>query len=95
MIDERLKLPWTATHFSQAFRKIARAAGWPDDLCSMDSRAGAVSNAFEAGADKADAMRTATPTQMSTTMICNRRGVVQSSRVAELRAARRKGREQA
>jgi hypothetical protein len=95
VIDERLKLPWTATHFSQAFRKIARAAGWPDDLWSMDSRAGAVSAAFEAGADAPDVMRTATPTQMSTTMICNRRGVVQSSRVAEQRAARRRGREQA
>lgn len=94
VIDERSKRPWKATHFSHTFRKIARAAGWPDDLWNMDSRAGAVSEAFEAGADATDVMRTATHTQMSTTMIYNRGGVVQSSRVAELRAARRKGREQ-
>ncbi|MDE4912779.1 integrase [Methylobacterium sp. 092160098-2] len=94
VIDERSKLPWKATHFSHTFRKIARAAGWPGDLWNMDSRAGAVSEDFEAGADATDVMRTATHTQMSTTMIYNRGGVVQSSRVAELRAARRKGREQ-
>ncbi|TXN64480.1 integrase [Methylobacterium sp. WL6] len=91
IVDERSGKPWKSAHFSHTFRKIAREAGWPDTLWNMDSRAGAVSEAFEAGADPADVMRTATHTQMSTTMLYNRGGVVQSSRVAELRAARRKG----
>ena len=80
VIDERSKLPWRATHFSHTVRKIARAAGWPDDLWNTDSRAGAVSEAFEAGADLTDVRRTATHTQMATTMIYSRGGVVQSSR---------------
>jgi hypothetical protein len=58
----------------------------------MDSRAGALSEAFEAGAEPADVMKAATHTQLSTTMGYNRGSVVQSSRVAELRVARRKTR---
>lgn len=91
VLDERSGLPWKKAHFSRTFRKIARSAGWPDAVWNMDSRAGAVSEAFEAGAEPADVMRTATHTQMSTTMLYNRGSIVQSSRVAELRAARRKG----
>lgn len=90
VVDERSGLPWRASHFSHTFRKIARAAGWPDGLWNMDSRAGAVSEAFDAGADPVDVMRTATHTQMTTTMLYARGAVVQSSRVAELRAARRR-----
>ncbi|KRE08443.1 hypothetical protein ASE61_02285 [Bosea sp. Root670] len=55
----------------------------------MDSRAGAVSEAFEAGAEPADVMKAATQTQMSATMGYNRAAVVQSSSVAELRTAKR------
>jgi hypothetical protein len=94
VLNENTRLPWTPGHFSRTFRKIARAAGWPDEVWNMDSRAGAVSEAFEAGAEPADVMRTATHTQMSTTMLYNRGAVVQSSRVAALRAARRKGSDQ-
>jgi hypothetical protein len=55
----------------------------------MDSRAGSVSEAFEAGAGAADVMKHATHTQLSTTMGYNRSTVVQSARVAELRKKRR------
>lgn len=48
-----------------------------------------MSEAFEAGAEPADVMKAATHTQMSTTMGYNRGAVVQSSRVAELRIAKR------
>ncbi len=89
IIDEKAGKPYRAAHFSRTFRKIARKAGWPDDVWNMDSRAGAVSEAFEAGAAAADVMTTATHTQMSTTMIYNRGKVVQSARVAELRQAKR------
>lgn len=94
ILDEVSGRPWKKAHFSRTFRKIAKTAGWPDDVWNMDSRAGAVSEAFEAGAEPADVMRTATHTQMSTTMLYNRGAVVQSSRVAELRAARRRKPEQ-
>jgi hypothetical protein len=60
----------------------------------MDSQAGAGSEAFEAGAEPADVMRTATHTQFATTMLYKRGSVVQTGRVADLRAARRNSREQ-
>lgn len=81
--------PWRKATFSRRFREIATAAGWPRDLWNMDSRAGAVSEAFDAGATAEDVMRVATHSQMSTTMIYNRGGVEQSSRVAGLRQVRR------
>ena len=55
----------------------------------MDSRAGAVLEAFEAGAAAAGVMTTVTHTQMSTRMIYNREKVVQCARMAELRQATR------
>lgn len=45
--------PWRARAFSNAFRKIARKAGIPDDVWSMDMRAG--------GATEADAIPAITP----------------------------------
>jgi hypothetical protein len=69
-------------------------AGWPDDVWNMDSRAGAVSEAFEAGAQAEDVMKAASHTQLSTTMRYNRGRIVQTSRVAEFRMARRKKTEQ-
>lgn len=89
IIDEHGGRPWRRPTFSREFRRLATKSGWPADVWNMDSRAGAVSEAFEAGADAADVMKAATHTQMSTTMGYNRGGVVQSSRVAELRMARR------
>jgi hypothetical protein len=89
MIDEGSGKPWRKSHFSRTFRKIARAAGWPDDVWNMDSRAGAVSEAFEAGAQAEDVMKAASHTQLSTTMRYNRGKIVQTSRVARLRVANR------
>lgn len=89
IIDEHVGRPWRRPTFSREFRKLATKSGWPADVWNMDSRAGAVSEAFEAGAEPADVMKAATHTQMSTTMGYNRGAVVQSSRVAELRIAKR------
>ncbi|GEO13543.1 integrase [Microvirga aerophila] len=89
ILDEGSGKPWKKSHFSRTFRKIARKAGWPDDVWNMDSRAGAVSEAFEAGAQAEDVMKAASHTQLSTTMRYNRGKIVQTSRVAELRVARR------
>lgn len=62
VIEERSGLPWRGTHFSRTFRTIAQAAGWPDGLWNMDSRAGGVTEAFAAGAEPIDMMRTAAHT---------------------------------
>jgi hypothetical protein len=89
IVDEGSGKPWRRNHFARTFRKIATAAGWPKDLWNMDARAGAISEAFESEAAAEDVMKSATHTQMSTTMGYNRGGVVQSSRVAKLRQERR------
>ncbi|TCR64648.1 hypothetical protein EV560_106113 [Bosea sp. BK604] len=89
ILDEGSGKPYRKAHFARTFRKIAKDASWPNDVWNMDSRAGAVSEAFEAGAEPADVMKAATHTQISTTMGYNRGGVVQSNRVAELRLAKR------
>ena len=89
IIDEHSGKPWHRAHFSRQFRKIARSAGWPDDVWNMDSRAGAISESFEAGAAVPDVMKAATHTQVATTMGYNRGAIVQTSRVTELRLARR------
>lgn len=68
----------------------AGKGGGPDAIWNLDSRAGAVSETFEAGAEPADVMRTATHTRIPTTMLYNRGSVAQTGRVAELCAARRK-----
>jgi hypothetical protein len=89
ILDEGSGKPWKKSHFSRTFRKVARKAGWPDDIWNMDSRAGAVSEAFEAGSQAEDVMKAASHTQLTTTMRYNRGKIVQTSRVAELRVARR------
>jgi len=93
VLDEASGKPYTASHFSRLFRKIADKAGWPKELYNMDSRAGAVSEAIAAGAVPEDVMRAATHQQLSTTMIYNRETIEQSSRVAQLRVAKRKNQE--
>jgi hypothetical protein len=48
IVCESTGLPWKEKHYTDTFREIARAADVPDDLCSMDMRAG--------GATEADAI---------------------------------------
>jgi hypothetical protein len=90
VISEKTGLPYRDYQFLDAWHSLARPAGIPPGVRNMDARAGAVSEAFEAGAQAEDVMKAATHTQMSTTMGYNRGSVVQSSRVAELRMKRRK-----
>ncbi|MFG1410333.1 integrase [Xanthobacter sp. VTT E-85241] len=89
IINEHTGKPYRRREFARVFRSIARAAGWPDDLWNRDTKAGAVSEAFEAGSEAADVMKVATHTQMSTTMLYNRGAIEQTSRVAKLRVAGR------
>lgn len=89
VINEKTGLPYRPEYFSRRFRELADKAGWPKNVWNMDTRAGAISEAFEAGATSEDIMKLATHTQISTTMGYNRGAVVQSSRVAELRTAKR------
>lgn len=42
VVNEKTGLPWRDNYFGYAFREIARAAGVPDTVRSMDARAGAI-----------------------------------------------------
>jgi hypothetical protein len=90
IINQSTGLPFKKREFSRLFRRIAVAAGLPKDLWNMDARAGAVTEAHEAGADLHDTMRMATHTEVQTNLIYSRSGVEQTSRVADLRMEFRK-----
>lgn len=89
VINERTGLPYTPEQYRKAFREIARKAGIPDSVWNMDARAGAVTEAYESGAELTDAMALATHTTPSISRRYNRTHVKQSSRAAKLRVANR------
>ena len=90
VVDEKLGAPYTAERYRKWFRQIARAAGIPDAVWNMDSRAGAITEAWESGAEPASIMAMATHTQLSTSRRYNRTNVEQISRAAKLRVQGRK-----
>lgn len=90
IVDPASGLPFRKRHFADLFRQIATAAGIPADVWNMDSRAGAISEAYEAGAEPTDVMKAAGHLQMQTSMRYNRGALEQTARVADLRAERRR-----
>ena len=48
VVDEKLGVPYTAERYRKWFRQIARAAGIPDTVWSMDARAGAITEGWRA-----------------------------------------------
>ncbi len=51
IVSEASERPYTAAAFRQLWREIATAAGIPKEVRNMDSRAGGISEATDAGAD--------------------------------------------
>jgi hypothetical protein len=72
------------------FRQIAREAGIPDEVWNMDSRAGAVTEALEAGADLSDVSRAATHSTEVMTRRYERRTQASILNVADARKKARK-----
>ncbi len=50
IFSEASELPWVPGEYRRWWRKLARQAGIPDAVRSMDSRAGAITEATDAGA---------------------------------------------
>lgn len=87
-------LPIRERSYRKWFRQIARVAGLPDAVWSMDSRAGGTTEAEEAGA-AFDAIQDAlSHSKKETTVRYIRRRSTRIASVAEARAARRKAAEQ-
>ena len=90
VLNEENGLPYKRRVYTKWFRIIARNAGIPDDVWSMDARAGAVTEALDAGAQPLDVMNAAGHTQLSTTQGYDRTSLQKASRVAKLRVASRR-----
>lgn len=66
-------LPWSGNEFRRKWRKVATHAGVPATVFSMDSRAGGITEAFEAGADEDQIRQAATHSSVNMTQRYNRR----------------------
>jgi hypothetical protein len=82
-------LPVRERSYRKWFRAIARAAEIPDEVWSMDSRAGAATEADEAGADLATISDMLTHAEPRTTMRYIRRREKRIANAAEVRVAKR------
>jgi hypothetical protein len=91
VVEEVRGVPYRAAAYRTWFRTIARKAGIPDNIWSMDARAGAITEAWESGAEPIGVMAMATHTQLSTSRRYNRSNLDQISRVARKRVEGRKG----
>ncbi|MDP4021041.1 hypothetical protein Q8W71_00255 [Methylobacterium sp. NEAU 140] len=90
IVDETAGGPYAESAYGQEWRIVARAAGVPDAVWNMDARAGAITEAEDAGADL-DAIRSsAAHAQLARTLHYSRGAVGKSHAVATLQAAYRK-----
>lgn len=89
IIDETAGRPYAESAYGREWRIVARAAGVPDHVWNMDARAGAITEAEDAGADLDHIRSAAAHTQVSTTQRYSRGAVGKSRAVAELRLAHR------
>src|SRR5262245_7600255 len=90
IVYERTGRPYIAHQFRHAWRTVADATGIPRDVRNMDSRAGAISEATDAGADLEHVRHAATHSDIAMTQRYSRAGEEKTAKVMELRAANRK-----
>lgn len=89
IIDEAQSRPYAESSYGREWRIVARAAGIPNHVWNMDARAGAITEAEDAGADLDHIRSAAAHSQTSTTQRYSRGAIGKSRRVAELRLAYR------
>ena len=89
IVDEQQGRSYAGDAFQREWRKVARAAGIPDHIWNMDARAGAITEAEDAGADLDTIRATAAHTDAKTTARYLHGAVGKSRTVAELRLAHR------
>ncbi|WP_442786002.1 PAS domain S-box protein [Methylobacterium sp. C25] len=81
--------PYAESAYGREWRVVARAAGVPDNVWNMDARAGAITEAEDAGADLDHIRSAAAHSQTATTQRYSRGALGKSRHVAELRIAHR------
>ena len=85
IISEATGEPYKHRTFTQTWRRVANAAGLPPEVKNMDARSGAISEAYDAGADETSVMKHAGHKNRQTSARYNRGSLEQTSRVAILR----------
>lgn len=85
VVDEQTGRPYRHRWFAALWRRIARQAGIPDEVWSRDTRAGAITEAFDAGAELEHVRQMATHSDPKVTGRYNRGSTEQTSTVATLR----------
>lgn len=89
IISETTGRPYSDVQFRVAWRRMARAAGVPDLVFNMDSRAGAITEATAAGATLEDVRHAATHSDIKTTARYSRGSAEKTATVLRLRAVHR------
>jgi len=82
---ERDKLPWDDVEFRRWWRKVADECGVPKEVRNMDSRAGAISEATDAGADLEHVRHAATHSTIAMTQRYSRGAEGKIATVQKLR----------
>ena len=89
IISEVAQRPWYAVEFRKNWRRAATSAGVPKTVRNMDSRAGAITEATEAGADLEHIKQAATHSDISMTQRYARGAEEKTAGVMKLRAEHR------
>jgi hypothetical protein len=89
IVSEATGLPYDAWEFRRLWRYVARSVGVPDETFNMDSRAGAISEATDAGASLELVRHAATHSDVSTTARYSRGSTDKIAEVMKLRAEKR------
>lgn len=89
IICEANAMPWTASEFRRKWRIVADYAGVPAVVKNMDSRAGGITEATEAGADLEHVRHAATHSHISMTQRYSRSTTEKIAGVQSKRAAHR------
>lgn len=89
IIAETTGEPYKHRNFTDRWRAIANSAGVPKTVWNMDARAGAITEAYDLGASETDVMKSAGHKHRQTSARYNRGTIEQTSRVAQLRLAKR------
>lgn len=87
--EEKTGRPYGVTQFRRTWRQIATAAGVPKSVRNQDSRAGAITEATEAGAPMEHIKQAATHSQITTTERYARNPAGKSNNVLKMRVAHR------
>lgn len=89
IISEYTGRPWFAQEFRRRWRRDADLAGIPKEIRNMDSRAGAISEARDAGADLESIRHAATHSNITTTQNYSRGAADIVAKVMKLRGDHR------